>query len=269
MSKPLADTLAIIPAYIRDENDLAITTGAIRSLLKTCDADLLVVNDGSPFRLGRIALDELAEDLGFAHRVSAENQGFAMSVNVGLRLARAGGQHALLVNSDMFFLDNGWLGHLHANDADVVGGLLLYPNGLVQHAGVFYSIINRRFDHIYRLAPHTLKQVRQPRICPVTGALMLIKRHTLEQIGVLDENFRFGYEDIDFCHMVFQDGMRCAYEPQAEAVHHESWTARDPDEKHRKWMQDGWAYLHEKHRGLTFSDYIPTMIGWDDDEPVL
>ena len=260
-----ADTLAILPAYVRNQNDLAVTTGAIRTLRKTCDADLIVVNDGSPFRLARAALDDLAEELGFVHRVSAENQGFSYSVNVGLRVAKGGGQNALLVNSDIFFLDNGWLDHLRANDADVVGALLLYPNGLVQHAGIFYSIINRRFDHIYRLAPHSLKQVKAPRICPVTGALMLIKHPTLIDIGVLDENFRFGYEDIDYCHMVFQAGLRCAYEPLAEAVHHESWTAHDPDDKHRQWMQDGWAYLHEKHRGHAFSSYVPTLIGWDDE----
>lgn len=264
-----ADTLAIMPVFVRNQKDLGVTTGAIRSLRKTCDADLLVVNDGSPFRPGKIALDELADELNFVHRFSAENQGFSRSVNVGLRLARGAQQNALLVNSDMFFLDNGWLGHLKANAADVVGGLLLYPNGLVQHAGVYYSVIGRRFDHIYRLAPHTLAQVRRPRICPVTGALMLIKRHVLERIGILDENFRFGFEDIDYCHMVFQDGMTCAYEPRAEAVHHESWTARDPDEKHRGWMQNGWEFLHEKHRGQEFASYIPTMIGWDDDVAVV
>ena len=93
---------------------------------------------------------------------------------------------------------------------------------------------------------------------------MLIKHDTLKKIGVLDENFRFGYEDVDYCHMVFKAGMKCAYEPQAEVVHHESWFAANPDKKHREWMQNGWAYLHEKHRGHGFADYVPTLIGWDE-----
>lgn len=260
----VAKTLAIMPTYIRGDRDLTMTENAIRALRKTCDADLLVVSDGSPYKKGAERIDELSFEVGLTHKVSAENQGFATSVNAGLRMARGLNQHALLVNSDMFFLDNGWLGALEANEADVVGGLLVYPSGLVQHAGIFFSVINRRFDHIYRMAPKSLAQVKQPRICPVTGAMMLIKHRTLMEIGVLDENFRFGYEDVDYCHMTFQNRMKCAYEPTAEAVHHESWFSSKPSKKHQEWMQNGWSYLHEKHRGRGFAEYVPTLIGWDD-----
>ena len=259
----MADTLAIMPVFLRNKQDYIVARNAIRSLKKTSDADLLVVSDGSPYELGIRQLDDLQHEVPFALKVSAENQGFSTSVNYGLRVARGTEQHALLVNSDMFFLGNHWLDHLRANDADVVGGLLLYPNGLVQHAGIYFSVVHRHFDHIYRLAPHRLEQVHKPRICPVTGALMMIKNQTLGKIGLFDEKFHFGYEDVDYCHMVFQAGLRCAYEPQAEAIHHESWFSHG-SQKARQWMQDGWVYLHKKHQGKEFGSYIPTMIGWDD-----
>ena len=78
-----------------------------------------------------------------------------------------------------------------------MGPLLLYTNGLVQHAGVYFSVITRRFDHRYRLAPRALAQVQKGITCPVTGALQYIRYETIKKIGIYDENFKMGYEDID------------------------------------------------------------------------
>jgi GT2 family glycosyltransferase len=262
----MAETLAIMPTYLRLPDDLTITKRCIDTLLETADAQVYVYDDGSPNHALVQGLQEHVDEWGprIAMHTSPANRGFAATVNQGLRVARESGMNALLVNSDMFFYKNDWLKHMEINPAAVVGGLLLYPTGLVQHAGVYFSMITRRFDHIFRMAPHTLAQVREPRFCPVTGALMLIKHETLQKIGVLDENYKFGYEDIDYCHMVFQAGMKVAYEPKAEAVHHESWTAgTDLSTKHKEWMRNGLAFLHEKHRGKDFSDYVPTLI-WDD-----
>jgi GT2 family glycosyltransferase len=104
-----------------------------------------------------------------------------------------------------------------------------------------------------------------PRICPVTGALMLIRYETIKKIGIFDENFKMGFEDVDYCHMVFQAGMKCAYEPRAEAVHHESLFRRNnPSERLQKRSEESWQYLHEKHKGMGFADYVPTMI-WDEE----
>lgn len=259
----MPDTWAAMPVYCKSEDDWKITEKAIRSFRDTCDASLYVVDDNSPFditdQIAGLVYDELVVAMA-----NHENSGFTASVNKVMRLARANEKNCLLVNADMFFLDNGWLKAMEQNDADIVGGLLLYPNGLVQHAGVFFSVITRRFDHIYRLAPRTLAQVQEPRLCPVTGALMLVKRDTIKQIGILDENFRFGFEDIDYCQMAFKEGLKVAYEPKAEAVHHESWFAREPSKKHSEWMRAGLDYLHEKHRGFDFSDHIPTLIDWQE-----
>lgn len=262
----MSETLAIMPTFIRSQNDFNVTAHAIGSFLNTCDQDLLVVDDHSP----NLNLVEALEDMGAGEeRVSFEfrptNDGFAKTVNMGLRRARRYGQNALLVNADIEFMDNGWYERMIENSADVVGALLLYPNGLVQHAGVFYSIITRRFDHRYRQAPRTLAQVSDPCRCPVTGALMLIRHNTMKRVGILDENFKMGFEDVDYCHMVFQAGMECAYEPQAVAIHHESlFRRRDPSKRLQDRSEESWHYLHEKHKGMEIADFVPTMI-WDEE----
>jgi len=258
----MSDTLAVMPTYMRKEDDLLLTLRAIESLKETSDADLLVVDDGSPVWELQA---ELAKRSGtdFQVHIKHENEGFARTVNVGLKRAAVLEKHALLVNADVEFFNNGWLDHLRSNDADVVGSLLIYPNGTVQHAGIYYSVIMRWFDHMYRMAPRSLAQVHEPRICPVTAALQLIKFETLKKIGLYDENFRMGYEDVDYCHQVFKAGMKCAYEPKAEAIHYESmFRGVNPSDQIREWSKESWEYLHEKHRGHDFSEYVPTMLDW-------
>jgi GT2 family glycosyltransferase len=255
-------TLGIIPTYIRSEDDLAITQKAIKTFIDTTeDADLCVIDDGSPEENLVSELSGFCSELGAKFCGKNKNEGFAKTVNKGLRKARVNGQNAVLVNADIEFHQDGWLEKMVANPADVVGALLVYPNGLVQHAGVFFSIITRKFDHIHRLSPRTLDLVHIPRKCPVTGALMLIKHDTIRKVGIFDENFTMGYEDVSYCHDVFSAGLTCMYDPTVQAIHHESTFAKqDNSGKISQRGNASWQYLHEKHAGLSFADYVPTMI---------
>lgn len=260
----MSDTLAVIPTYIRNERDYILTSNALKSLSETSDADIVVVDDGSPNR-------ELVETLAeFARGISARvilkdrNEGFAKTVNYGLREAYESGKHGLLVNADIQCFNNNWLNIMKANRADVVGALLLYPNGLVQHAGIFFSVINRTFDHIHRMSSVKLDVVHKPRVCPVTGALQLIKHHVLRQVGFYDENFKLGWEDVDYCHMVFESGLKCALEPRAIAIHYESMFRGKTNEKIKKWQIESFEYLHKKHQGRSFAEYTPTLM-WPDE----
>jgi GT2 family glycosyltransferase len=257
--------LGIIPTYLRTHEDLALTLDALVSWQNTTGySELIVVDDCSPNKELYDKLCVIANDRNVEVWRMEANGGFAKTVNVGLRRARAGGQDDCLVNADIMFHKPCWLDPMIENDADVVGALLVYPNGLVQHAGIFFSVITRRFDHIHRMAPSTLAAAHEPRICPVTGALMLIKHHVLGKVGLFDENFAFGFEDVDYCHEVFKAGLKCAYEPRAQAIHHESmFRSQDPSGDIQKKWWASWNYLHQKHAGHGFADYVPTLI-WDD-----
>jgi GT2 family glycosyltransferase len=53
----------------------------------------------------------------------------------------------------------------------------------------------------------------------VSGAAMLIRAETVEQIGLLDEGFFWGSEDVDFCWRAHQAGWQVLYAPHPEIVH--------------------------------------------------
>jgi GT2 family glycosyltransferase len=250
-------TLAIVPTYLRKVADLEMAQICLRSLKDTApEAEILVVDDASP------AMDMTAELVGDEFEVhwNEENKGFAATVNVGLSRARDEGKDAVLVNSDIEFLDYGWLEKMQEAPADVVGALLLFPHGLIQHAGIYMSVITRQIDHRYRMAPGSLDAAQERCVCPVTGALQLIRNETLKDIGIYDERFRMGYEDVSYCQDAFVGGRTCLYEPAAKAIHHESFFRQRLDKKLADWTEDSRRFLYEKHKGQSFSEFFPTMI---------
>jgi GT2 family glycosyltransferase len=54
----------------------------------------------------------------------------------------------------------------------------------------------------------------------VSGACLLIRRETVEEIGLLDEGFFMYYEDADWCLRARQRGWKVYSVPQAEVVHY-------------------------------------------------
>lgn len=242
--------LAIVPTYLRTDVHAELLARCLVSLASTApEAEVMVVDDGSPADHLVAQLEPVTQELGQRLVLKEENSGFAKTVNAGLRAALAEGRDAVLVNQDIQFLEPGWLqAMLERRDDDgrpaaVVGARLLYPNGLIQHAGLYYSRLYRWYDHRYRFGPSDLPEANVPSTCLVTGALQLIRHDTLERVGLYDESFVMGYEDVDYGLRTFDAGLSCAYEPAAWAVHHETAIRGGADERALAW----WKASHDRH----------------------
>lgn len=261
MNKPLV----IIPMYLAEESDIEVTMDAVRSVRKTVSGsvDILVVDDYSP-QQGLV--DSIAPGLA---RLDAElhrkldNTGFSKTVNVGLSCALAEGRDAVLLNADMEMTTPGWVRICQktkdelGQPAAVVGGLLLYPSGLIQHAGIYFSLLTRNFDHMFKFGPANLPDAHVARTCPVTAAFQYIRHDTLEKVGIYDENFQMAHEDVDYCVRVFLAGMKCVYEPKVSAFHFEMLFRGRPSPKIAEWQQRSWLYFCEKYEGQNFNGMVP------------
>jgi len=159
-----------------------------------------------------------------------ENRGFAATCNSGAKLAH--GEFLVFLNSDLEFR-SGWLeAMLDAAELDpriaAVGAKLLYPDGTIQHGGVFLR--EDRLDRCPLAASHD--HVGKPSndhganqredLLAVTAAAMLVRRRAFESVGGFDEGYINGLEDVDLCLKLGQAGHRVVYEPKCELVHHES-----------------------------------------------
>jgi GT2 family glycosyltransferase len=259
--------LCVIPSFLRTPQDLDLLVRCLVSLWSTAPGvSALVVDDGSPERSLLAPLAAAVDELGYELLAKDENEGFSRTVNVGIRRALESGRDAVLVNADIEFHEAGWLDRMVARTdslgrpAAVVGARLLYPNGCIQHAGVFFSPSNRTFWHRCQYGPANLAEALTPVRCPVTAALQLIRHETLETVGIYDEGYRLAYEDVDYCLRVFDAGLECIYEPSVCAIHHESVFRGRPTPKIEQWTHDSALRLKEKWMSTDLSPFTPAIV---------
>lgn len=260
--------LVIIPTYLSEEEDVKVTLTAIRSCRETQrdGVEVLCVDDGSPERALVGLLEEHTSQLSFEVHPKEENTGFAKTVNVGLERALESGQDAVLLNADMEMLTPDWVRRCKTTtderyeNAAVVGGLLSYPDTrLIQHAGIYFSMLTRDFNHLFQYAPENLPEALEKRICPVTGAFQYIRHEILEEVGIYDPKFFLGWEDVDYCIRVFLANKRCVFNPNVRALHAESMFRGRPSAKVKEWQERSYLYLMLKYQDLSFAEFVPFM----------
>jgi len=103
-------------------------------------------------------------------------------------------------------------------NAVVVGAKLLYPNGNIQHIGVYYNLQKLPF-HLELNKPD--RKVKDSLVPAVTGACMLVKSEVFREVGGFDEGYENGFEDIDFCNKVREKGYKIALCGRTELIHYE------------------------------------------------
>jgi GT2 family glycosyltransferase len=143
----------------------------------------------------------------------------------------------LFLNNDIEPSAPGWLehmlGHAQRSDVGIVGPLLLYPSGLVQHAGAVVGL-HYAADHspksndaealepVSRAVTHLPLATRD--VSAVTGACMLMRSEVFHQVGGFDGRLAVGFGDTDLCLRVRARGYKVLFDAGAVLLHHESAT---------------------------------------------
>jgi GT2 family glycosyltransferase len=179
--------------------------------------------------------DMVAAEFPRAHLIRQdENRGFAGGNNPAMKIAR--GRYVLLLNSDAF-LAQGVLDMTieymddHPN-IGVLGCKLTDPDGTLQPSARMLPGPVNKMLHITGLAArfsksrffgrvdYTWWDHSEPRTVGwVVGAYFLIRRETMENIGVLDERYFLYFEEIDYCLTARRAGWEVVFYPHAEIVH--------------------------------------------------
>jgi glycosyltransferase involved in cell wall biosynthesis len=150
------------------------------------------------------------------------------------------------LNDDVFPSTSDWLERMLAQavrpEIGIVGALLLYPDGSIQHAGV---VVDRWHPaHLGRFQRESsywpwLRLTRE--VSAVTGACMVMRRSTWNDLGGFDLQFPVNYNDIDLCLRVAARGYRILIETRAVLVHEEARTRvavvrpEEAERFHQRW----------------------------------
>lgn len=159
--------------------------------------------------------------------VAASNYGYAVATNLGAAAARA--PVLVLMNSDVVPARHGWLGRWQAaHEADprtgISGPCLLYADGSLQHAGLFFEAGRVAWwnnNHYHKGLPGDWPPAQIARYVPaVTGACAMVARDLYERVGGLCEEYVIGdYEDSDLCLAIRRQGLE-AYYHAGERLYH-------------------------------------------------
>ena len=160
---------------------------------------------------------------------NTSNRGFAAGNNQALERAR--GRYLFLLNSDAE-VEAAALRALvsYADEhrqAGVIGPKLLNPDGTLQPSGGHFPTPVATVAELLGLNRLTGRPRygtqrdydRPAEVDEVSGAAMLIRPEVIRQIGGLDEQFAWGYEDVDFCLRAKRAGWQVHYVPAARVVH--------------------------------------------------
>ena len=149
--------------------------------------------------------------------------------NYGMSVAK--GDIFVFLNNDTLVISEDWLDRLAENalrpDIGVVGGLLLYPDNTIQHAGVVVGI-GGWADHVFKGQPAVhygspyVSPVVSRNVLAVTGACMAVSRKTIEKIGNFDESFVICGSDVEICIRAYESGLFNRYDAAVRLYHLES-----------------------------------------------
>ncbi|HEX3952881.1 MAG TPA: glycosyltransferase family 9 protein [Stellaceae bacterium] len=215
---------------------IIIPTRAAEGMIQTCIKSLRQVTAYRNYEI--ICIENIPESdrksrtwlRRNADRVIAARQPFNWSAFNNRAVAEAKGEYLLFLNDDIEITEPGWLDALleqaRRPEIGTVGARLLYPDGRVQHAGMFLAALGQA-RHAFRYAAkedpgYFGLALTQRNVASVTGACLMTRRETFAALGGFDETQSIVNNDLDYCLRAWRSGLLNVYTPHATLVHHEA-----------------------------------------------
>ena len=183
---------------------------------------------------------------------------------------KAHGEYLLFLNNDTEVITENWLtlmvSFAQQERIGCVGAKLLYPSGIIQHAGVIlglggvaghghYGYPHGDLGYFGRLAINV-------NYSAVTAACLLMKKADFDAVGGFEEAFTVAFNDVDLCLKVQALGRDNVWLHEAELYHFESQTRGYDDKgKKKKRFEQEKVMMEEKWGPLIENDpfYNPNL----------
>jgi GT2 family glycosyltransferase len=218
--------------------------------------EVIVVDNGT--RDG--SREELKKVFPSAHLIENEkNFGFAKAANQGLQ--KASGKYALLLNPDTQ-VKNGAIERLVSfmdahSDVGVAGAQLLNADGTKQNSIANFPSLGTELMNKSLLRwlfpkkfPGKERNYSEPiEVDSVIGACMMVRRDTLDKVGLLDEDYFLFLEETDWCYRMKKEGWRIYHVPQAEIYHFQGKSAETVKKRARVEFYRSRYHFFKKNRG--------------------
>lgn len=208
-----------------------------------------------------------------------QNLGFAKANNQAIKQSK--GRYILLCNPDVVIRSNSLDKMIEFMETHqrvgALGCKILNPDQTVQTSNNNFPNLFTAFLHIFQLKkmvpnPRTREKIgRRWKMLPgvtlreyfrvywdsdrirevewATAACLLVRRETVKEVGLLDENFFMYYEDTDWCYRMQEKGWKIFYFPLFEVFHYVEKSSGEFNSKRFIEKYKSMHYYFWKHRG--------------------
>ncbi|OQW81019.1 MAG: dTDP-Rha--alpha-D-GlcNAc-pyrophosphate polyprenol alpha-3-L-rhamnosyltransferase, partial [Proteobacteria bacterium ST_bin16] len=232
-----------ISTIIVNYNAGRILTQCVQAVLQQVQQVLVIDNASSDSSLSELESSFSADNHLRIIRLNS-NAGFAAGCNIGLRASTQ--RYILFLNPDCILQKNSLHRMVQVIESDprigMVGGYLVNPDGSEQGGGrraipTPWRAFVRAFG-LYRLAKYWPKVFfdfhldKQPlpqtpiEVEAISGALMLVRRQAIDDVGPWDEHYFLHCEDLDWCMRFKQKNWKIVFVPDAPVVHFQGTCSR-------------------------------------------
>ncbi len=205
---------------------------------------VLIVDNGSTDG-SREIIQNFCAAHQFAEAILFEqNRGTTATRNAAIKLVDT--EQILFLDSDAYITPEVVAIMTHRLQTDskiaIVSPLLQYANGRYQLSVDRFPTLLRKIQRYFFLRKLEVKRYSQTTTVDYSiSAAWLVRKQTLDVIGMFDEQIFFGPEDVELCMRVWKAGYKVVYEPSAVMVH-------DAQELSRSWIPNKYTFIH--FRGL-------------------
>jgi GT2 family glycosyltransferase len=210
----------VIPAYDSEPRMMRVIE-SVRN--QVSDIHILVGNHLQP----KFDSEIVKEDKKIQIHYDSKDLGFGAKCNLGSK--KSTGQFLWFLNDDCYPNSNCASKMMEVMNANpkiaIVGHILRYPDGRIQHGGTHRVKGQVGFPHLdLEKQEPSLKEPTEMEA--VTAASMLVRRQAFEEVGGFDESYFLYLEDSDLCLKVREKGWKVVYTPFCEAIHEEHASSR-------------------------------------------
>ncbi len=247
----MRDLSIIIVTYNNEEILNKCLNSIIQSSIRLEQIEIILIDNNSVDATVSIFLEfKKSNKLIHCQLIQNNNNiGFGAANNKGIRIAR--GRFLLLLNSDVILEKNTLekqLQFMKEHDEYAVSTCKLkLADGSMDpacHRGFptiwasisYFSKLEKLFPNSkifarYHQGWHNLQKVHD--IDAISGGFFMVKKETLDKVGLFDEGFFMYGEDLDLCLRIRQAQMRIGFNPNTQALHLKGQSGRKKKNDHR------------------------------------
>lgn len=240
----------LVSIIIPTRNAAELVRNCVESIVKKTaytPYEIILVDNGSDEAASLAYFHELSQH--GTVRLLRDERPFNYSALNNAAVAAAQGELVVLLNNDTEVIAPYWLHEMVQlallPTVGAVGAKLVYSNGTLQHAGVVLGMAGGA-AHAYMEFPgealgyyNLALLVRS--YSALTAACLAVRKALYLEVGGLDEqHLSIGYNDVDFCLKLREQGYRNVWTPNALLYHHESLSRGvedTPEKKARFWNE--------------------------------